>query len=320
MQIVDIWFRDLPQQFQGKHNIEVLIKAFSKQMQELDKVFQDLNTMTDIDDAVGQNLDYVGTIIPLTRKEAGELAGIGVNEPVISDERYRQFLRYQNLVNTNECTYYDIINGLHFLWGDIPIYYSERQGRPAMIFIEISAMSVDDEDLGLLKGLRIKPAGVGLTYVLRYNACIIEYAEHVKIINIRFVLYVSFWDSHLYRGPRRYNGMARYNARRNYGLRVGIKSLFELYMGSAADCEQIYRIFLRFCPEGSIINVCQHFGITADMLLKSKLLTYMSLTPLNGNNTGMQVITQRNVVRYNDARRYNGAMKYNALYKKEEVE
>ena len=66
MQIADIWLRDLPQQFQSKHNIEVLIKAFSKQMQELDKVFQDLNTMTDIDDAVGQNLDYVGTIIPLT--------------------------------------------------------------------------------------------------------------------------------------------------------------------------------------------------------------------------------------------------------------
>ena len=112
MQIADIWLRDLPQQFQSKHNIEVLIKAFSKQIQELDKVFHDLNTMTDIDDAVGQNLDYVGTIIPLTRKEAGELAGIGVTDPVISDDRYRQFLRYQNLVNTNECTYYDLMEGL----------------------------------------------------------------------------------------------------------------------------------------------------------------------------------------------------------------
>jgi len=48
MQIADIWLRDMPQQFQGKHNIEVLVKAFSKQMQELEKVFQDINTMTDL--------------------------------------------------------------------------------------------------------------------------------------------------------------------------------------------------------------------------------------------------------------------------------
>ena len=147
MQIADTWLRDLPQQFQGKHNIEVLIKAFSKQMQEVDRVFQDLNTMTDLDTATGQNLDYVGTIIPLTRKEAGELAGIGVTDPVISDDRYRQFLRYQNLVNTNECTYQDLINGIELMWRYKGIHYMEDPKRPATIIFQTDRMDLDDEDL-----------------------------------------------------------------------------------------------------------------------------------------------------------------------------
>ena len=101
MQIVDSWLNDLPQQFLGKEKIEVLITSFAKQMQEIQGVFNDLENLTEFDTATGQNLDMVGTIIPLSRKEAGILAGINVEDPVISDERYRQFLRYKNLVNTN---------------------------------------------------------------------------------------------------------------------------------------------------------------------------------------------------------------------------
>ena len=170
MQIADIWLRDLPQQFQSKHNIEVLIKAFSKQMQELDKVFQDLNTMTDIDDAVGQNLDYVGTIIPLTRKEAGELAGIGVTDPVISDDRYRQFLHYQNLVNTNECTYYDLMEGLALLWDVSPIYYIEDPDMPATIILTMPFLKPGGEVVRLGEVPMVKPAGVRIEfeYLIRY--------------------------------------------------------------------------------------------------------------------------------------------------------
>ena len=62
--ILKDWLRDMPIQFIGKKNIEVLIKAFARQMQELDVVFEELNTKTDLDTATGQNLDYVGTIIP----------------------------------------------------------------------------------------------------------------------------------------------------------------------------------------------------------------------------------------------------------------
>ena len=70
MQILNEWMKDIPQQFLGKHNIEVLIKAFARQLQEVQQIFDDMKTKLDLDTATGQNLDYVGTIIPLSRKEA----------------------------------------------------------------------------------------------------------------------------------------------------------------------------------------------------------------------------------------------------------
>ena len=186
MQIADTWLRDLPQQFQGKHNIEVLIKAFSKQMQEVDRVFQDLNTMTDLDTATGQNLDYVGTIIPLTRKEAGELAGIGVTDPVISDDRYRQFLRYQNLVNTNECTYQDLINGIELMWRYKGIHYIEDPKRPATIIFQTDRMDLDDEDLvEFYPELCIRPAGVGVIlrkYFGGFYEVSVRYSECIRFL------------------------------------------------------------------------------------------------------------------------------------------
>lgn len=72
MKIVDSWLNDLPQQFLEKKNIEALIRAFSKQLQEIEDVFDNLKNLTDLDTAAGQNLDMVGTIIPLSRKRKPE--------------------------------------------------------------------------------------------------------------------------------------------------------------------------------------------------------------------------------------------------------
>ena len=147
--VIDEWMNDIPSQFQGKKNIEILINAFARQLQEVQQMFADLYEKTDLDVATGQNLDYVGTIIPLTRKEAGELAGIGVTDPVISDERYRQFLRYKNLVNTNECTYYDLMDGLALLWDVSPIYYIEDPDLPATIILTMPFLEPGGEAVPL---------------------------------------------------------------------------------------------------------------------------------------------------------------------------
>ena len=160
MKIVDSWLNDLPQQFLEKKNIEALIRAFSKQLQEIEDVFDNLKNLTDLDTAAGQNLDMVGTIIPLSRKEAGILAGINVEDPVISDERYRQFLRYKNLVNTNECTYYDLMDGLALLWDVSPIYYIEDPDMPATIILTMPFLKPGGEVVRVGEVPMVKPAGV----------------------------------------------------------------------------------------------------------------------------------------------------------------
>lgn len=170
--ILKDWLRDLPMQFLGKKNIEVLIKAFARQMQELDTVFDELNSKTDLDTAMGQNLDYVGTIIPLTRKEAGELAGLNVEEPVISDERYRQFLRYKLLVNTNECTYYDLMDGLALLWDVSPIYYIEDPDMPATIILTMPFLKPGGEVVTLGEVPMVKAAGVRIEFEYRIKVVV----------------------------------------------------------------------------------------------------------------------------------------------------
>lgn len=218
MQIADSWLGDLPQQFLGKERIEALVAAFSRQMEELTAVFQDLETITDLDTATGQNLDYVGTIIPLSRKEAGILAGINVDEPVISDERYRQFLRYTAFRNSSECTYEDIMKSVSILWKTSDLEYIEPPDRPATILIGLKTWDIDSvEDPSKWKSLVIKPAGVHLYYTSGFFAVIDESGEESIILrNIRFVAGIPFW--YVRTGSWTPGGQ-----KRRYGLGLGLK-------------------------------------------------------------------------------------------------
>lgn len=194
MQIVDSWFDDIPQQFLGKKNIEVLIRTFARQLQELQQVFDDLDTRLDLDVATGQNLDYVGTIIPLSRKEAGELVNKRFQEPVISDYRYRQYLKYKMLQNTSECTYYDIMKAIEILWDVDKAYYYERADRPATIFIGLPAVGVDEDDQAKGKPSIMKPAGVGLFYTAQYSMAVDESSlEMVTFVCLDMHVFLHFF-------------------------------------------------------------------------------------------------------------------------------
>ncbi len=192
-QIADRWLRDMPQQFLGKHNIEVLVKAFARQLQELQEVFDDLNTKAGLETASWQNLDYVGTIIPLTRKEAGELAGIGATEPVISDERYRRLMKYKILKNTSECTYDDLVAGIELLWGYRNIHYKEDPEHPAMILFETPVLSLDEEDpVEFHPGLCIRASGVGVRLRKTYGDVFRVQARHASMITFVSSFYPQF--------------------------------------------------------------------------------------------------------------------------------
>lgn len=236
MLTADRWFGDIPQQFLGRKNIEVLINAFARQMQELEQVFDDLDTKTDLD-AAGQNLDYVGTIIPLTRKEAGELAGMNDTEPVISDERYRQYLRYKMLQNTSDCTYYDIMQAIEILWDASKALYYEREERPATIFIGLPTVNVEEEDPAIGKPDILKPAGVGFYYTVQYVAVFDHSSlEKFRVAMIKIHMYASFFGIRLLNGSWHLDGSALLDAQRRYmlrhGLKIGIRSYIEEFSQS----------------------------------------------------------------------------------------
>ncbi len=183
--MAEAWLRDIPQQFQGKHNIEILLKTFARQLKEVQSVFEDMNTKLDLDKAVGKNLDYIGTIIPLSRKEAGELCGFCLPEPapVLSDERYVQILKYKLLKNTSDCTYYDIIAGLEYLY-EFPFLYREDPQRPATIILEMP-LDLDKPDFQFYRRLCLKPGGVRILgekkFLLLFLASI-RYENRLTII------------------------------------------------------------------------------------------------------------------------------------------
>ena len=160
MPILDEWLRDMPQQFLGQPKIEALISAFARQLQEVEDVFAALDEATDLETATGRSLDYLGSIIPLSRKEAGLLAGLNNPEYVISDERYRQYLKYQLLVNTSECTCFDIVEAARMFW-DGSLRYTEPPEEPASFHLDVQI----DEEHGsaetLLRIPMLRSAGVG---------------------------------------------------------------------------------------------------------------------------------------------------------------
>ena len=169
MTVLDSWLQDFPQQFLGQPRIEALVSAFARQLQELERVFSDVNEKTDLETATGQNLDYVGTVIPLTRKEAAILAGAVRQNPsavMRDDEAYRKLLKYQRLVNTNECTYYDLMEGASFLLDTetTPIHYSENPDKPATIILSSPSVTFEDGFDDLLRVAFIRPAGVGVEW------------------------------------------------------------------------------------------------------------------------------------------------------------
>lgn len=170
MGILEEWLDDIPQQFKNKKNIEILIRAFSRQLEELQKVFNYIDNKTDLNNAEGKQLDLVGGIVNLTRKDAGILAGLGMSAPVIPDERYRQLLRYKVLSNTSDCTYSDLMESLEILWQTEGIKYFEDPKRPATIFLILPKSDVADNlDLPFERKLVVKAAGVSVLYKLIYT-------------------------------------------------------------------------------------------------------------------------------------------------------
>lgn len=217
------WLRDMPQQFQGKMNIEILIRAFSRQMEEVETVLGKINTLTDIDTAHGKNLDYVGDIVCMSRKEAGELINRRFPEPVISDERYREYLHYQVLRNTSDCTYADIMKAIDILWDVDRARYYEREDRPATIFIGLPAVDIEEEDPAEGKPQILKPGGVGFIYTVQYGTRVDHTGmERVIFSCLNLHVWFRFFDMRLLDGKWLLDGSVHLGQRPGCQMKVAV--------------------------------------------------------------------------------------------------
>lgn len=157
---------DLVEQFRGKANIEALMEVIGIQLQEVFDFYEQLRTERSVEKAVGKQLDGVGDIAVMTRKEAGQLAGNPIPFEVIDDDTYRQYLIYKILKNTCDCTYPDIIKAFRMFW-DRPLYYTEDPEQPATMIFDTGELPGDVDTTPLFKTPLIRAAGVTLKLYAR---------------------------------------------------------------------------------------------------------------------------------------------------------
>lgn len=157
---------DLVEQFRGKANIEALMEVVGIQLQEVFDFYEQLRTERSVEKAVGKQLDGVGDIAVMTRKEAGQLAGNPIPFEVIDDDTYRQYLIYKILKNTCNCTYPDIIKAFRMFW-DRPLYYTEDPEQPATMIFDTGELPGDVDTTPLFKTPLIRAAGVTLKLYAR---------------------------------------------------------------------------------------------------------------------------------------------------------
>lgn len=162
MNIAELFLKKLPEQFKGKRNIEVLARALADEMEEVRAVFRQLNTERHIEAAAGKQLDGIGEIVVLGRADAAGYAGV-LDFDVIDDERYRLFLKYKALRNSNECTFPELMEVCRLLYDVKLLYYTEDVEHPAHFKLMVGA-KFDETMLSMLNSTRltIKPGGVSV--------------------------------------------------------------------------------------------------------------------------------------------------------------
>lgn len=229
MKVYDSWVEDIPCQFRGKPNITAIINAFSRQVEELLEVNRQLVELTDLDTAEGKNLDMLGDVVNVSRKDAYVLLNREATVE-ITDAMYRNVLRFQALKNNSDANYLDIMKGLHLLWSNARIHYAEAVREPASIEVSIEDITTDEADPALVRPMVIRAGGVKILFRSsytdkldmvsweRFGNCAVAYEKHHRW-NGAFkwdgtiewhsdgISFPRHWD-----GEHCFNGASRWNA------------------------------------------------------------------------------------------------------------
>ncbi len=229
MKVYEQWISDIPCQFREKHNIAAVINAFARQMEDLITVNKELTSLVDIDTAVGKNLDMLGDVVNVSRKQAYMLLNRDISV-VINDDMYRNVLRFQALKNNSHATYADIMKGLYLLWGkDVKIHYAEAIREPASLEISIEDITTDDTDPALVRPMVIRPGGVkilfrssytdkmNMTSWERFGNCCVVYEKHHRWNGAFKWDGTIEWHSEGITFPRHWDGEHCYNGEATFG-------------------------------------------------------------------------------------------------------
>lgn len=311
MGIYEKWIEDIPQQFRNKKNIGIIIKAFSKELEQLYQVFQDINTKTDLETAQGINLDIIGNIVLLSRKEAGILTSME-NDKEMLDERYRQLLKYKILKNTSECTYADIMTGLEYIY-NYKFRYREDERYPATIILDIPSSSLGEVDKKFYKELCIRGSGIGiLTSKSFYDFIKIQILFLVKKFQIKNEFYPRLNIPYL-----KYDGIAKYDRSVRYD-KYKSNERIELYPIQLKMKSEIKSQII-FLPEIRMKNIFK-----APIYTETKLIYKKDIPTQSKFETKLKIKKEtvimpkykinlkigKHLTKYNSAARYDGTKQY----------
>lgn len=111
---VDQALARLREQYQGKPNIEALIRSWTLQIQELEEITSDLATNRTVNNAIGIQLDRLGELLNKPREGR-------------TDEQYRIVLLAKISQNISRGTPEDVINVFKVLTASAKVYLSDDE-------------------------------------------------------------------------------------------------------------------------------------------------------------------------------------------------
>lgn len=173
--------RKLPEQFKGKRNISVFLEAVADELEELRTALRGMLEKTAFSAAEGVNLDGIGDIVVLSRESARQLLS-GASD-LLTDDYYRNMLRYKAAKNTSICTSEEIISLYKMLYASGRVRYWESPSHPAhfSIMVETDMDLADIEQMANFD-MAVKPGGVSMTLSFIEGDCFgfIDLNAHAK--------------------------------------------------------------------------------------------------------------------------------------------
>ena len=151
---------DLPQQFRERERIDGLIEAITEQFQDLAEFYGDLKASRFMTTAHGAQLDKIGQILSMSRRDAMEFLRL---QQLPDDDQYRVALKYKSKLNFAEGTYRDVIDQLRIINRDgLGFSISESPDKPATVIFE-TLDRANSENVKIMLDTPVRLAGgVGL--------------------------------------------------------------------------------------------------------------------------------------------------------------